>query len=454
MINIEIKSSKDVKIPQDVFSQIIGQDKAVLYAKIAAKQRRHLLLAGPPGVGKSLIAKAIATILPKPSEQISVLPNHQRPERPILLIERDIEKKNYPIIKKVEFQDLPLDVAVQLGVKCRECGKLSKPSLEFCPYCGVRKYRSLVSDIVPIEKKVKKVITREKEIHEYYIENDEVYVSIKPLDDSPNRSKKILVPFNRSTFVQLVGYNEAELLGDVEHDPYGGYTEYGVPPHQRVVAGAVHEAHQGVLYIDELSVLSPYLQRALLTAMQEKKYSISGKNATSTGAIVKVEDVPCDFVLVGAINVLDIENIHPALRNRIVGNGYEVLLKTWMEYTPENVFKIYQFVAQEIEKDGKIPHANINALNYFVKIAVRMAREYDGVRGLTLRLRKLGGIVRTAGDLAMLEGADMIEEKHAKEADVMSRSIEEQLSEMSGGNWWVQSNLDRGTARIKRIDIR
>ncbi|WP_235584796.1 ATP-binding protein [Candidatus Methanomethylophilus sp. 1R26] len=62
----------------------MGQEEAISLAKIAAVQRRNLLLVGPPGTGKSMIAHAIALNLPKPTQEIRVAQNPENPERPFL----------------------------------------------------------------------------------------------------------------------------------------------------------------------------------------------------------------------------------------------------------------------------------------------------------------------------------------------------------------------------------
>ncbi|MCL4334736.1 MAG: Lon protease family protein, partial [Candidatus Thermoplasmatota archaeon] len=52
-VNFDLKDIGDtsnVKIPSNPMERIIGQEEAVKYARIAARQRRNLLLVGPPGV--------------------------------------------------------------------------------------------------------------------------------------------------------------------------------------------------------------------------------------------------------------------------------------------------------------------------------------------------------------------------------------------------------------------
>ncbi|NPA21986.1 MAG: AAA family ATPase [Candidatus Micrarchaeota archaeon] len=456
---MDIDTTKEIKIPSDPFMQIIGQDKAVKLARIAAAQHRHLLLIGPPGVGKSMIAKAMASVLPRPKQQISVLHNPTRPERPILKIETyeehmaANEEENPPL--ELDPKEIPFAIAYELGYRCKRCGEISLPSQNICPHCGFRKYGSgPFGDLHPVTLRnsvtVKSI--HSNHIREYVANGEKVllYIHKNPKRGRRQEEKKILVPFNRSLFVHATSANETELLGDVEHDPYGGHPEIGIPHYKRVVPGAIHEAHEGVLYIDELSTLKPNVQRALLTAMQEKKFTITGRNPSGTGAIVKVEDVPADFILVGAINVTDLEYLHPALRSRIKGEGYEILLRTWMEDTEENKAKLFQFVAQEIAKDKRIPHADREALEEIYRIAKRMAKEIDEADGITLRLRKLGGLIRAAGDLARAESSPLIHAHHIQEAVEYSKSAEEQLKDVTGGNWWKDLSLDYSTRKPGR----
>ena len=94
------------------------------------------------------------------------------------------------------------------------------------------------------------------------------------------------------------------------------------------------------LYIDEVGSLKMKTQQELLTAMQEKKYQITGQSETSSGAMVRSQEVPCDFVLVASGNLHVLEGMHIALRSRIRGYGYEVYMKDTMKDTPENRDKL------------------------------------------------------------------------------------------------------------------
>ena len=84
----------------------------------------------------------------------------------------------------------------------------------------------------------------------------------------------------------------------------------------------------------------------------EVKFTVVSNQATE----VRTEAVPCDFVLVASGNIDTVRRMHPALRSRIRGYGYEIAVNHSMPDTMENRRKLVRFTAQEITKDGKIPH--------------------------------------------------------------------------------------------------
>ena len=200
----------------------------------------------------------------------------------------------------------------------------------------------------------------------------------------------------------------------------------GTPPHERLIPGAIHKANGGVLFCDEIANLKIESQQELLTAMQEKKYPITGQSERSSGAMVRSEPVPTNFLLVAAGNLETVKHMHPALRSRIRGYGYEIYMNDTMDDTKENRNKIIQFIAQEVQKDKKIPHFSKAAADLIIEEAKRRA----GIAGkLTLRLRELGGLVRASGDLTLEEGAKRVEPKHILKAKNLARTLEQQLAD-------------------------
>ncbi|HLC32994.1 MAG TPA: ATP-dependent protease LonB, partial [Candidatus Nanoarchaeia archaeon] len=200
----------------------------------------------------------------------------------------------------------------------------------------------------------------------------------------------------------------------------------GTPAHERVVAGLIHKAHLGVLFVDEIATLDPMTQQELLTSLQEGKYAITGQSERSAGAMVRTEPVPCNFIMVAAGNLETIQHMHPALRSRIRGYGYEVYMKDSIPDTSENQERIARFVAQEVVRDKKIPHFTKDA----VLAIIDEARKFANRKGhLTLRLRELGGVIRAAGDIAIEHNAKLVTREHFLIAKKIARPLEQQIAD-------------------------
>ena len=54
-------------IPDTLVDQVIGQEDAAIVIRKAAEQRRHMLMIGDPGTGKSMLAKAMTELMPSES---------------------------------------------------------------------------------------------------------------------------------------------------------------------------------------------------------------------------------------------------------------------------------------------------------------------------------------------------------------------------------------------------
>ncbi len=59
------QSTKDIEIPKKMSDRVIGQDEAVEIIRKAAAQKRHVMLIGEPGTGKSMLANSMVEYLSK-----------------------------------------------------------------------------------------------------------------------------------------------------------------------------------------------------------------------------------------------------------------------------------------------------------------------------------------------------------------------------------------------------
>ena len=397
-IGYEFEHTGQLEIPSLTIDQVIGQDEAVEVIKIAAKQRRNVLLIGEPGTGKSMLGQAMAELLPKEElEDIICYPNQEDPNTPKIRSVRASEGK-----------------AIVNHHKSRANQQENSKYLVLFFVMAIVLFLSFTTGQL--------------------LTGILIIVLLIFLMQNMTRSKgtalipKLLVDNaekNMSPFVDGTGAHAGALLGDVRHDPFqsGGL---GTPAHERVEAGMIHRAHKGVLFIDEISTFQVKMQQAILTALQEKKYSITGQSEMSSGAMVRTEACPCNFVLVAAGNLETVRDMHPALRSRIRGYGYEIYMNDVMKDTIENKRKIVQVVAQEVTKDKKIPHFTYEAVVEIVNEAQRRA----GRKGyITMRIRELGGLIRTAGDLAFKQGKKLVELEDVLEAKDKARTLEHQIAD-------------------------
>jgi Lon-like ATP-dependent protease len=403
--SINIKSTADIEIPKHLVDQVIGQAEAVMVIKKAAEQKRHVILIGDPGTGKSMLARSMVEFLPK-GELQDVIAYHNpddsnEPKIRIIPAGKgreivDAEKKEAQIRK--DQKNSMMVTLLMMVLMFSVLGAIMFATLDIL----------LIGVIFAIFLLILLRFTGQKK--------DNILVP------------KLLVthvPGETPPFIDATGAHAGALLGDVKHDPFqsGGLE---TPAHERLEPGAIHKASKGVLFIDEINMLRIESQQSLLTALQEGQFSILGQSERSSGAMVKSEPVPTDFILVAAGNLDAVEGMHPALRSRIRGYGYEIFMRSTMPDNNENREKLVRFVAQEVAKDKKIQHFTRRAVAEIIREAQRRA----GRRGqLTLRLRELGGLIRVAGDIAHEENAPFVDYQHVINAKRIARSLEQQVTD-------------------------
>ncbi|WP_276281166.1 ATP-dependent protease LonB [Halorussus caseinilyticus] len=395
---LEIETTDEIEIPDRLVDQVIGQDHARDVVQKAAKQRRHVMMIGTPGTGKSMLAKAMSELLPKEDLQdVLVYHNPDDGNEPkvrtvpagkgeqIIEAHKEEARKRNQMRSFLMWVIIAIVVGYSLLIATRPLlGILAAGVIYLAFRYGSRGNDAMIPNLLV------------------------------------NHADQTTAPFEDAT-----GAHAGALLGDVRHDPFqsGGME---TPSHDRVEPGAIHKANKGVLFVDEINTLDIRSQQKLMTAIQEGEFSITGQSERSSGAMVQTEPVPCDFIMIAAGNMDAMENMHPALRSRIKGYGYEVYMDDTIDDTPEMRRKYTRFIAQEVEKDGRLPHFNEEAVEEIILEAQRRSGRKDH---LTLKLRDLGGLVRVAGDIARAANKDQTEREDVLQAKRRSRSIEQQVAD-------------------------
>jgi len=393
---LQISDTSDIEVPERLVDQVIGQEAAREIVMRAAKQHRHVMMIGSPGTGKSLLAKAMSHLLPKESLQD-------------VLVYHNPDDSNEPKVRTV-----PAGKGEQIVEAHQEEARKRNQMRSFLMWIIILLVVGYA--LLMVHQPLLGILAAGVIYLAFRYSNRGSDAMVPKL--LINNADRQVAPFEDAT-----GAHAGAMLGDVRHDPFqsGGME---TPSHDRVEAGAIQKANKGVLFIDEINTLDVRSQQKLMTAIQEGEFSITGQSERSSGAMVQTEPVPCDFIMVAAGNMDAMENMHPALRSRIKGYGYEVYMEDTIEDTPEMRRKYARFVAQEVEKDGNLPHFSPEAVREIILEAKRRAGRKDH---LTLKLRDLGGLVRVAGDIARSEGHDLVQRDDVLEAKKRSRSIEQQF---------------------------
>ncbi|TKY91294.1 MAG: ATP-dependent protease LonB, partial [Candidatus Methanomarinus sp.] len=393
---LDLESSADIEIPELLIDQVIGQEHAVEVVRKAATQRRHIMMLGTPGTGKSMLGKAMAELLPKEElEDVLVYNNTEDNNNPKIRVvpagkgKEIVEAHKQEAKKRTQARNMFIMIFV-FGI------------IIYAFFSGMLIWGIIAAILIFM-------------VMRQFMPKEEAYIP-KLLVSNGGKEK--------APYIDATGSHAGALLGDVRHDPFqsGGLE---TPAHDRVEGGAIHKAQKGVLFIDEINTLGLESQQNLLTALQEREFSITGQSERSSGAMVKTDPVPCDFIMITAGNLDALRGMHPALRSRIKGYGYEIYMSDTIPDTTDHRQKLVRFVAQEVMRDGKIPHFEKSAIEEILREAQRRA----GRKGhLTLKLRDLGGLIRVAGDIARSEGAELTMSEHVLKAKVIARSVEQQLA--------------------------
>jgi Lon-like ATP-dependent protease len=208
---LKFNSTADVTVPKKLVEQVIGQDKSVELIKKAAAQKRNVLLVGLPGTGKSMLAQAMAEILPvSVLSDVLIYPNRKDPNNPKVRIVRSGEGKK--IVEEATLNQMQKDSGSRLLGFILPMGWFILASILFhFGFIGEITFAALLilGGFILVGFALGSQIRTKNE-------ND----TPKLLID--NSDKKI------APFVEATGARAGALLGDVRHDPlqcFYGFSE-------------------------------------------------------------------------------------------------------------------------------------------------------------------------------------------------------------------------------------
>ena len=380
--------------PQSGRQSVIGKKQKIKLIFKNLENRRHLLMIGAPGTGKSYIIKQYLKTAKKiwrPS--IYAIKNSLNPTNPKILV------GNKPTIKPIN----PFKLVNIIKYLTRLIVALNFISItgKFI-FSSVLIYKSI--EKITLHHIFLDLITNAFKFFTDLAGNMGLialvfgwaHIELRFLNfklDTKSYNYKLLVNPGFGSFVDATGATYSALFGHVRHDPLGR-TE---SEEQYLEVGMVHNANNGVLFIDQIGTLNSQIQYYLLQTMENKASIIGLSSALSqnSNSGIRSEPIPCNFSMICAGNQETIARLHPALISRFNAYGLIVYMDDCYQINEAHVCQYIKFINQELKKNKLKEMSRVSYLAF-----CHIAQVMTGQIGyLTLKLRKMAGILICASDI-------------------------------------------------------
>ena len=470
------KDTSKISVPKDPIEQVIFQDKAKRAIRKIAQNKGHILMAGRPGTGKSMLANMFNEVIDKslgdylrPKQSIVAYPGKDKNNIRIAYeYSEKIDDRIAEIINRIvsveeSMDDFSLSDQIDAARKVKKyllwatgisvvAGFFFAPAFIATGLTGIGAiFMYMQESNYKVQEKIQnEALTGKKNAVKH------LYDMVPEVLYDPRKDDELMARISEP--------DSRNMKGGFRHDPYQSGNLH-TPAHKRAYLGA--HAKSPIIYIDELKTLIKVgYMSDLLEIMQNKKFILEGGKNTGSGSADRSENhLKADNIIVACCNHDTLEFLQKegdgAFLSRIEDKGEIIHLESAVPETSKNIKQVVQYVKQEIlnlggefkdawegviEKEGfegvrkrserifgkSLPDDYKLKEREFSRDAIleiiKELRCRTSDKKLSSILRPINGIIKTAEFEAILDNAQLVLPEHVRRALDKHLSLEGALS--------------------------